>query len=252
MAFRGKSDNFNLMLRNPGQHFLYSPVSCQLSWSHCKSVEFCSIQCAMTACLPRKWQFIWLNMKKRRQDVPLHLPSTVWDTQTRRSPVNGRVVIILAGLGIPPWTSSALSVTHDFPALCTSTHLLPHSFDASHLPKQPFCLSVISLGVYLITLPRLTVSRAAPCFFQNKVKNIMGWNLNCFGSLPSSIQLEVVVRSNEHVMYSLAPWKLKIDCEPNKVYYFINSAHPKSPRTETVSLLIETTDFLDFSPRPNR
>lgn len=66
MAFRGKSDNFNLMLRNPGQHFLYSPVCCQLSLSHCNSVEFCSIQCTMTACLPRKWQSIWPNRKKRR------------------------------------------------------------------------------------------------------------------------------------------------------------------------------------------
>lgn len=143
-------------------------------------------------------------------------------------------------------------MTHHFPALCTSTHLLPHSFDPSHLPKQPFCLSVIALGFYLITLPRLTVSRVTPHSFQDKVKNIIVWDLNCLGSLPSSVQSEVAVESTEYVMYSFALLKLKIDCEPNKVYYFTNSAHPKSPRTETVSLLIETTDFLDFSPRPNR
>lgn len=210
----------------------------------------------MTACLPRKWQSIWPSREKRRQVVPLHLPSTVWDNQTLRSPVNGRVMIILAGLWIPPLKSSALSVmlTHDpwFPSPLYFHTLATPCLRFRHLPKQPFCLSVISLGFYLITLPRLTVSRVAPCFFQNKVMDIIDWNLNCFGSLPSSIQLEVVVRSNEHVMYFLAPWKLKIDCEPNKVYYFINSAHPKSPRTETVSLLIETTDYLDFSPRPNK
>lgn len=65
------------------------------------------------------------------------------------------------------------------------------------------------------------------------------------------MQFEAILRSDGGVISS-GSLRSENRQLAQKMYYLINYAHHKSPRTQTASLLIETTDFLQFSLSPNR